>query len=117
FGQRAALEVTAIATLSGGGAVGVLLGGFVKSRSLTNLGEQFIRLGLRRGDLLGFSRSRILLLCRNQKFTQPDLFGLLHLALVSIVEFLQFLLADGHPGADFLGDNLLGDDLVLQVLL
>ena len=46
LGQGAALEVAEVATLSGGGAVGVLLGEVFEAAALANLGQQIVRFGL-----------------------------------------------------------------------
>ncbi len=54
---------------------------------------------------------------RDQNFAEADVLRLLHLALVLVVELLDFFFADGEVAADFLADHLLGDDLVALVLL
>ncbi len=52
LGQRGALEVAEIAALGGGGSVGILFGDVVEGSSLANLGQQVVRLGLRRREFL-----------------------------------------------------------------
>src|SRR5436305_25151 len=70
FGQRAAIEVSEIAALSGAGAVRIFLGNVPKLGAFANLCEQVVGFGLRCGNPLLFSGGivGVVFLCRNKNF-------------------------------------------------
>ena len=134
------LKVPEISALSRSGTIRIFLGDIVETGALANLLEQVVGLGLGGGKggsirglpggfvgagsmarqaagSAGVPAGRSRLLGSDQDFTEPDLLGLLHLALVLVVELLLFLFVDGKMLTDFVADHLLGDDLVTHVLL
>ncbi len=127
LGEIVALEVAEVATLLGGGAVGLLAGEFVELGAALELLINVVGLGFGGGHLLG---SRLLQVARlaglrlgsagivgNQNFAEADALGLGNLGLVLLIKLLNFVARDLDVAADFRADHLLGENAVLGVLL
>src|SRR5882672_4321857 len=129
LGEHSTLEVTEIASLSGGRTVGVLLGKLLEVCAFVNLIEQVLRLSLgsgqsgllaggRRGERR-CARSRIRSshsFRSHQQFAEPNLLGLFQFRLVLLVKFLDLVFIQSHVRTYFLPNDSLRNDLVARLL-
>src|SRR6516162_8072487 len=127
YRQRAPLKVLQVAPLVGRRTGGIFLGELLEAGALSKLtmdfigfdlglGNQLVSWGRGRSGLTGCRLGRSWRLGGNQDFPQAHLFRALHFVLVLVVEGLNLLLGYADMAADFLLDDLLGEDVFFEVL-